>query len=188
MSTRARLAVNVVLWAGVIGMGAIAVADLSAADEGSSAEVTSARVGDSLGGGTVTALAVADAEERARVADVLRAAERMADAFINMRYDDAESAVVTVRGLATGAFQRQYAKSADDLVRLVTKARSVMAGKVLWTGLVAGDEDSATVIVATTGTVENNSTTAAQQRNYRLQIELALVDGEWLTRDLQFVA
>ena len=33
-----------------------------------------------------------------------------------------------------------------------------MTGEVLWAGVVAQDPDSATVIVATTGTVQNNQT------------------------------
>jgi Mce-associated membrane protein len=188
MSGRVRLVLNLALWVAVLCMGAVFISAARTADEGQVAGGVSGRAGDSVGAGTVTTLAVADEEEQARVAEVLGAAEKMANAFINVRYDDIESAVATIRGLATGAFQRQYDESTDGLVRLITKAHTVMTGKVLWAGLVAGDDDSATVIVATTGTVENNATRSAQQRNYRLQVELALVDGQWLTRDLQFVA
>jgi hypothetical protein len=44
------------------------------------------------------------------------------------------------------------------------------------------------VIVATTGTVANKVTNFDPTgRSYRLQLDLELVDGRWLTSDLQYV-
>ena len=89
---------------------------------------------------------------------------------------------------ATGDFQDQFEKSIADLEESLTKSRSVQESDVLWTGVVAADSDSATVNVAASGTVTNTVTQGkADARNYRLQLELVLDDGAWLTRDLQFV-
>ena len=58
---------------------------------------------------------------------------------------------------ATGDFRDQYAKSTDGVIKLLQQNKSVMTGEVLWAGVVAQDPDSATVIVATTGTVAEHA-------------------------------
>ena len=64
-----------------------------------------------------------------------------------------------------------------------------MQGRVVWTGVVSLDQDSATVLAATTGTVANVSTgNQPVARNFRLQIQLVKVGGRWLTSDLQWVS
>ncbi|MGZ5398724.1 MAG: hypothetical protein ACXWXO_14450 [Nocardioides sp.] len=63
-----------------------------------------------------------------------------------------------------------------------------MEGEVLQVGVVNADEDGATVIVATSGTVDTRLTgDQPVQRHFRLRLELVLEDGRWLTDDLQFV-
>ena len=82
----------------------------------------------------------------------------------------------------------QYQQSSEGLAKVATRAKSVQTGEVVWAGVVASDEDSATVIVASSGTVSNKTTEfKAVPRNYRLQLDLAFEDDQWLTRDLQFV-
>lgn len=145
--------------------------------------------GDNVGRGTVQAVALASEEEQERVAAQLEAASKMVNAFVNFRYDDADATIEAVKSMSTGAFLQQYSKGAADLKKIATEAKSEMVAGVVWTGLVAGDEDSATVIVATSGTVKNKTTKFEEEaRNYRIQVELVLEDGRWLTRDLQYVA
>ena len=63
-----------------------------------------------------------------------------------------------------------------------------MDGKVVWAGVVSLDEDSSRVIAATSGTVANKATQGEPvARNFRIQLDLELVDGEWLTSNLEFV-
>ena len=93
-----------------------------------------------------------------------------------------------VLSLATGQFRSQYQQSTEGLATVAKRAKSVQTGEVVWSGVVASDEDSATVIVASSGTVSNKTTEfKAVPRNYRLQLDLAYEDERWLTRDLQFV-
>lgn len=150
---------------------------------------TETRAGEDVGGATAQALPLASVEERERRAAVIDSATKMANAFLNLRHDDPQASIEAVKSLATGTFGDQYDKAASELVKVVRRAQTVQTGEVLWAGLVAGDEDSATVIVASTGTVSNKVTDfKPQARNYRLRLDLQLVDGRWLTRDLQFVA
>jgi Mce-associated membrane protein len=137
----------------------------------------------------VVALDEAPEEEQERYGDVIESATNEATAFVNIRYDDAEASIEAVMAGATGEFREQYAKSTEDVIKILEENKSVMEGEVLWTGVVAIDPDSATVVVATTGTVANIQTeNKPVARNFRLQMELVLEEGKWLTRDLQFVS
>ncbi len=90
---------------------------------------------------------------------------------------------------ATGAFREQYEKSTGGVIEVIERNKSVMTGDVIWAGVVNADEDSATVIVATSGTVANNQTNDKPvARSFRLQLDLVKEDDAWLTNDLQFVA
>lgn len=137
----------------------------------------------------VESLDEAPAEEQERFADVIGSASTVATAFINIRYDDAEASIEAVKAGATGAFRQQYEKSTGGVIEVIKRNKSVMTGEVLWAGVVSADEDSATVIVATTGTVANTQTDGKPlARNFRLQLQLVKEDDTWLTNDLQFVA
>jgi Mce-associated membrane protein len=130
-----------------------------------------------------------DAAEQERYGDVLASATAEAEAFINIRYDEAQQSIDEVAAGATGEFREQYTSSTDGVIEVLEENRSVMDGEVLWAGVVDVDNDSATVIAATTGTVSNNQTdNKPVVRNFRLQLDLVLEDGRWLTRDLQFVS
>lgn len=130
-------------------------------------------------------VAVVDQE---RYGDVLAAATTEAEAFINIRYDDAQTSIDKVAAGATGDFRKQYDSSTKGVLDVLKQSRSVMDGKVIWAGVVDVDKDSATVIAATAGTVANTKTgNKPVVRNFRLQLDLVYEGGHWLTSDLQFV-
>ena len=129
------------------------------------------------------------AADQERYGDVLASATTEAEAFINIRYDEAQQSIDEVAAGATGEFREQYTSSADGVIEVLEENKSIMDGEVLWAGVVDVDNDSATVIAATTGTVSNKQTgNEPVVRNFRLQLDLVLEDGRWLTRDLQFVS
>ena len=120
---------------------------------------------------------------------VMAAARKQAEAFINIRYDDAQQSMDAVAAGATGKFKDQYASSSKGMITVLKQNKSVMDGRVVWTGVVSLDQDSATVLAATTGTVANVSTSNRPvARNFRLQLQLVKVGGRWLTSDLQWVS
>ena len=124
-------------------------------------------------------------EERRR--DVLRAATAEVVAFTTLDYRDIEPSVDRVLEGATGDFKDQFEASRSQLEQLSRDNESVSEGRVLEAGVVSMDEDSATVVVVADSQVTNKSTDEAQPRHYRLQLDLVLEDGRWLTSDLQFV-
>ena len=130
----------------------------------------------------------ASSGEQQRYADIIDSATTEATAFVNIRYDDAQGSIDEVMAGATGDFRDQYAKSTDGVIEVLQQNESIMTGEVLWTGVVAQDPDSATVIVATSGTVQNKQTgDKPVARSFRLQLQLVSEKGTWLTSDLQFV-
>lgn len=137
----------------------------------------------------VVELDAASGADQERYADILDSASKEATAFVNIRYDDAQASIDAVMAGATGDFRDQYAQSTDAVVKVLQDNKSIMTGEVLWTGVVAQDADSATVIVATSGTVQNAQTdNKPVARYFRLQLQLVSEKGKWLTSDLQFVS
>ena len=126
--------------------------------------------------------------EQERYGDVLASARTETEAFINIDYRNAQESIDAVAAGATGEFKDQYTQSVDSVIEVLEQNQSVMDGEVVWAGVVSLDNDSARVIAATTGTVANTTTdNEPVQRNFRLQLDLELVKGAWLTSNLEFV-
>lgn len=154
-------------------------------ERGLSAET---RAGEDVGPGTVQALGTASEEEQERAAAQVAAATEVTSTFLNISHDNADAALETVRSLATGSFRRQIDEVAGDTARLAERARATQRTEILWTGLVSGDDDSARVILAASGTVANRATGfEPRARTYRIRADLALVDDQWLVNDLRYV-
>ncbi|MGZ4446732.1 MAG: hypothetical protein ACXVW4_06305 [Nocardioides sp.] len=146
----------------------------------------------SVVGGVLVYQAHAQASDDAVVQDrygaVLAAARTEAEAFINIDYQDAQSSIDKVASGATGSFRKQYATSTKGVIQVLQQNRSVMDGHVVWAGVVAVDQNSATVIAATSGTVANVQTkNQPVARNFRLKLDLVRSGGRWLTSNLEFV-
>jgi Mce-associated membrane protein len=136
----------------------------------------------------VAELDEASGTEQQRYADILASASKEATSFLNIRYDSAQESIDAVMAGATGEFRDQYSQATDALITLLQDNKSIRTGEVIWAGVVAQDPDSATVILATSGTVQNNQTGAnPKAENYRIQVQLVAEKGRWLTSDLQFV-
>jgi hypothetical protein len=190
---RSRVRLNVVLYAATVICGCVALLLLYIHVSTSDNEVNGTDVvpgaGQDVGRGTIEAVRLADDAEQERTAAQLEAATKMVTAFVNFDYQEPQSTIEAVKSMATGTFLSQYSEGAKDLEKLATEAQSDMDAEVVWAGLVAGDDDTATAIVATSGTVRNKTTDfQPEARNYRIQLELVLEDGRWLTKDLQYVA
>ena len=123
-----------------------------------------------------------------RYGAVQKAASDEVTALLNIDYRNPQDTIDKVKAGATPDFADQLDSATDGLVRLTTEAKSVMTAEVLWAGVVDVDPDSASVIVATTGTVTNTQTgEAAAARNFRIKVDLVRQHGHWLTSKLDFV-
>lgn len=120
--------------------------------------------------------------------EVLDAATETAEVFTNFDYRDPDATFDGVLQRSTGDFADQYRKGTADLEKVAKEAHSVMTAEVFAAGLETFSTDRATVVVATSGEVTNDTTDGTPEpRSYRMKLELQRVDGEWLTSDLQYV-
>ena len=119
--------------------------------------------------------------------DILSAARQEALNFTSVDYRDFNRDSDNVLSGATGDFKTQFAAQAKQLSSLVTANQSVSQGQVLDAGIVRADGDFARVLVVADSKVTNTAAPAGQVRNYRLQLDLVLTGGRWLTSDVEFV-
>ncbi len=175
-----RIALNVLLYVVVMVAAALLV-------------VAAVKIVDDSGPTSLPAKGVSELDEASgaeqqRYADILASASKEATVFLNISYETAQDSIDDVMAGATGEFRDQYAQATDALITLLQDNKSIRTGEVIWAGVVAQDPDSATVILATKGTVKNNQTGPdAKAENYRIQMQLVSEEGRWLTSDLQFV-
>jgi len=128
------------------------------------------------------------ATQQERYGDVLAAADAEVTAFVNMRYDRPSESVDRVAEGATGAFRDHYVRSARRAIRVLERNRSLMTGRVVWSGVTDVSPERATVVVATTGTVANRRTHGdPRPRDFRFRVALVREGGRWLTSDIEFV-
>lgn len=186
---RSRIRLNIALYAATVVLGCVALLLFYVLwqDDSNSAEI-SPDAGEDVGRGVVQAVGEAEDEEQEQVAAQIEAATEMVTAFVNFDHRDPDATIEEVRERSTGTFRKEYDKGAAGLKKLATQAQSTMVAQVVWAGLVAGDGDSATVIVATSGNVTNKTTEFKEEaRNYRIQVQLVREGDEWLANDLQYV-
>ncbi len=140
--------------------------------------------------------------EQERYGDVVAAATKEAEAFINIDYRDVEATYEAVSEGATGDFLEQYENALGQdgqesetatLIDLLTAAKAVMTGEVVKAAVSSIDQDSARVLIVTDGKVVNVPTGKGQNepveqaRSFRLALDLVRTDGRWLTNNLEFV-
>lgn len=130
--------------------------------------------------------------EQAHVA-ALTAARQFTVDFVSISAGTVDSDLQRISGAATGEFADEFA---DEFAAGSTQVRAAVVenavdskGTVLRAGMVSGDLDSATVLVAIDATVKNVNTPQGRPSHYRMQVEL-VKDAEsdkWLVAKLQFV-
>ena len=129
-----------------------------------------------------------DSRDQERYGAVQQAAADEVSALLNIDYRTPQDTIDKVKAGATAEFAEQFDAATGGLVQLIAQAKSVMTAEVHWTGVVDVDPDSASVIVATSGTVTNTLTgEQPAARNFRIKVDLVQQDGRWLTSALDFV-
>ena len=126
-----------------------------------------------------------EAEQRRQ--DLLAAARQSALNFTSLDYRHYDRDSANVLESATGDFKKQFAAQTEELTQLVAQNKSVSEGQVLEAGIVRSDTRSARVLVVADSKVTNTAVPDGEARTYRLQLDLVLKDGRWLTSDVEFV-
>ena len=70
-----------------------------------------------------------------------------------------------------------------------TGSKSVETAQVIWAGYSSGDKDSATVLLATQGSLSSTASKGKKLARYdRVRVDLQKVGGRWLTNNITFLA
>lgn len=125
--------------------------------------------------------------EEQRSQDILAAARQSAVNFTSLDYRHYDRDSKNVLKGATGDFKKQFTAQTKQLTKLVTANKSVSEGHVLEAGIAKAGDTSAQVLVVADGKVTNVAAPQGQARNYRLQLDLVLEGGRWLTSNVEFV-
>lgn len=125
--------------------------------------------------------------EAQRQQDILAAARQSALNFTSLDYQHYDRDSRNVLKGATGEFKEQFASQTAELTKLVAANKSVSEGQVLEAGIARADERSARVLVVADSKVTNKAAPEGQSRTYRLQLDLVLEKGRWLTSHVEFV-
>jgi Mce-associated membrane protein len=162
--------------------------------------VSSARHGRALPGGLAAAVALLlaasgylavqtyqQSQEEQRRQDIVAAARQTALNFTSLDYRHYDRDSRNVLKGATGDFKRQFRGQTKELTKLVAANKSVSQGRVIEAGIARADERSARVLIVADSKVTNTAAKQGQARNYRLQLDLVLEDGKWMTSDVEFV-
>ena len=88
----------------------------------------------------------------------------------------------------TDEFRTNYQDQVKAFGSAVTRERVTSTGTIASAGLKSLDGNTAEVLVAATGTVQNKKANQPEPRYYRLLVELKRVGDNWLVNGLEFVA
>lgn len=119
--------------------------------------------------------------------DILAAARQSALNFTSLDYRHYDRDSGNVLKGATGDFAKQFSAQTEKLTKIVAENKSVSEGRILEAGIARADERTARVLVVADSKVTNVAAPQGTSRNYRLQLDLVLKDGRWLTSNVEFV-
>lgn len=124
-------------------------------------------------------------EDRAAV----RAATREVRTWATVDYRKLDEYFEAVRAGATKQFLDEFTQTEEVLRRelVANEAVQVPSFPKGGSGLLERQGDRARVVVAFDAVVTNKTTQGPQPRQYRMQVTLEKVKGEWLTSVLEFV-
>jgi Mce-associated membrane protein len=128
-----------------------------------------------------------DALRDAREAAVAAARQEIVN-LDSISYSTVDADMKRVLAGATGTFKTQFSRAQADLKSAFIAKKSVSTGTVLFAGIVRGDMNSATVLVAADRTVKDSSTTQGAVAHDRWSVDLEKHGGRWLVATLEPVA
>lgn len=119
----------------------------------------------------------------------LAAARQTTVNFVSVSASTVDRDLQRVLAGATGDFRDEFKRGEPQVRTAVVDNNVDSHGTVLRAGLVSGDSDSATVLVAVDATVKNVNAPQGRLSHYRIQVDLARDhrSGHWLVSRLQFV-
>ena len=117
----------------------------------------------------------------------LQAARQSALNLTSIDTRDFDQDIKKVVDGATGAFLADFQSRSKDLRGVLDTNKVISQGRVIDAGIVRSDATNATALVVVDSVVQNIAAPEGRANSYRMQLDLELHDGRWLTSMLQFV-
>jgi Mce-associated membrane protein len=130
-----------------------------------------------------------NADRRAEAYDQVTqvASDKVLD-LTNLQAGNADKASEELMDGVTDDFRAEFAEQVADFTSTLRRQQVTSTGRIVSIAVDSLDDDSASVLVAASGTVTNNRASKPQARYYRLRVDLLDVDGRWLVDGLEFVS
>jgi len=130
-----------------------------------------------------------DADDRAETYDEVTqvASEKVLD-LTNLRARDAAKARESLMDGVTDGFRAEFAEQVEDFTSTIRRQKVTSTGRIVSVAVDTLDDDSASVLVAASGSVANRRANKPEARHYRLRVDLLEVGGHWLVNGLEFVS
>jgi hypothetical protein len=126
-----------------------------------------------------------DAEDARRSKAVSVAKAQVID-LTTLDSDSVAPKLKAMAGRTSGEFRQQLSGITNTFVKIVRENKIAATGVIDATGVTSMSDDRATVIVASSATVNQGKSKAAT-RNYRIKVSLKLVKGAWKIDGMEFV-
>ncbi|MGH3914569.1 MAG: hypothetical protein ACRDTC_14365 [Pseudonocardiaceae bacterium] len=117
----------------------------------------------------------------------LQTASQAADNLTSIDYRTADRDLQQVLDGSTAEFAEEFGISGPAFISVVKETQLVSRGEVTSAGVERVDEESARVLVAVKASVSNAAAPQGTPRNYRMGVELVLLDGRWLVSKVEFL-
>jgi Mce-associated membrane protein len=117
----------------------------------------------------------------------LATAERVAVGLSSLGAGTAEAQLATLSDLATGSLRAELDGYRGYLQAVLDDAQVAADPRIGAAGLEQIDDDSAIALVAVTATVRTGAAPDAEERQYRLAVELQHEAGRWLASSVRYV-
>ena len=125
--------------------------------------------------------------DRQLSAEFVAAARQAVVTLMTMNFQTAKQDVQRVVDESTGEFHDDFAKNADDFIKVVQDSKVVTTAQVTQAAVQSKTGDSATVLVAANSKVTNSTGAQQDPRSWRLIVTLARDSGQVKISKLEFI-
>lgn len=125
--------------------------------------------------------------DRQLTAEFAAAARHSVVTLMSMNFQNAQQDVQRVVDNSTGEFHDDFAKTADDFIKVVQDSKVVTTVQINQTAVQSKTTDSATVLVAATSRITNSAGAQQAPRAWRLVVTLARDGSQLKMSKVEFV-
>lgn len=121
-----------------------------------------------------------------REASAVRVASSQALTLLGISQSNVDDRLEELLDHSTGDFKRELAGAEESIGALIKKGGVASSGKVVSAALVNATDKDARVLLALSSEVTNKQAKEPEPRAYRITVDLAWEEDQWLVSGMQF--